>query len=631
MLSRKSNLNYLLPLLVLALFAASKWSDAQTAVLGPYPEDVMSWDATVREAQREAGKRLLEEIDAAVQRGDREILIAKGDYRFSEATGAPSLPAHIIMARYEDVTIDFQGSTLWFETQESGIRLTGCKNLVIKNVHLDWDPLPYFQGHIVAIDEANNTLDVKFDSGYGERILPGMREGGYWRGIGFDKHTRKIKQGVVGFGVVFSWDKLQDDGSYRMPFRGFGSVGIGQSGLAVGDPIVLLDRMGRAVRVENCENVLLEDITLYSAPFIGFVENTGVGNTHYVRCSIILRKDTNRLISGNADGFNISNVEVGPTIDSCVIENIGDDFVNIHNDFARVLKQEGPNTLISSRLCYRNEVDGVVAVEFFDRKTFQPLGRRTATVEVVRHYAISRDDCLADLDHKWHSGEAASLAYGKTMWAVHRLRLDEPIDIAGDVIVNCVNYMSSGSVIRDCSFTGSLARGVRLQAPGATIENNEFSWIMSIGISMGSHANYWGEGSYVADTVVIDNVISGTCLGRNIGWNRAAIFIQLGGSADSFQILRNISIENNDILGSGDSAILAFGVNGLTISGNTIEHYVIAPVYLPQSHGDEFVFDQKLATAAIGLDKITNLTLTDNRITSPGDYAKDEVVMMNHE
>ncbi|MFG0249375.1 MAG: right-handed parallel beta-helix repeat-containing protein, partial [Phycisphaeraceae bacterium JB051] len=165
----------------------------QTTFAGPLPAEMAAWDEATKQAQREAGQKMLAEIDAAVKRGEKQITIAKAHYRFDKTTGDRK-PMHILWEDMQGVTLDFSGSTFWFENQATGIFLKHNTDCTFKNVTLDWDPLPYVQGRIMAIDHQNQHLHVKLDEGYDQpKDAPLVSNPkARWRGIVFDPATRKL-------------------------------------------------------------------------------------------------------------------------------------------------------------------------------------------------------------------------------------------------------------------------------------------------------------------------------------------------------------------------------------------------------------------------------------------------------
>jgi hypothetical protein len=561
--------------------------------------------------------KLVADIAATAERGDKQISIPKGDYRFDIPNGPRKV--QFLLRGLHDATLDFHGSTLWFETENIGLALFHCRHVTVRNAFLDWDPLPYMQGTVTGLDTEGKALAVKLERGY-DRVLPGMAQGSSnwsWRGVVFDPATRELKADVTGFVVNFDWSKRNADGSYIVPYGGFYGIPLAQSGISVGDDIVILRRMSHAVVVENSDGCVLDNVTLYSSPFIGFAAANG-GGDEFRRCGIVKRPGTDRLLAGNADGFNCGTMDKGPLIDGCKIDTIGDDFVNIHGFFARVLTQESPTQVVASRLNFHGDFATPAMVEFFDRPTMRSLGKRMATGVIVQQWAIDKPNTLADLDYKWHSGDAAGLAYGATVIA-HRLTLDAPITLTGDVIVDCEAQSSAGAVIRDCDFHGSLARGMRLQSPHVAVERNRVSRTCGLGMSLTSQAIFWGEGPYVYDAVVRGNTFSETCIGKgHAGDIRATLLIEQEGSASDQRLQHDIAITNNVFDRCAGQAIVASHVERFKVKDNSVTGYAAAEPY-PHADGSK-----PATVSAIAIADCPAATITGNKVTGPGPFASSD-------
>lgn len=520
----------------------------------------------------------------------------------------------------KDVTIDFSGSTLWFETDASGIVLQGASHCTLKNVFLDWDPLPFVQGTVVAMQTEAGTFDVRLDPGYEHPSATLRKETWRGRGIAFDPETRELKAGQRGCEVTFSWAKKNPDGSYRLAFHGFYGATLGESGISVGDPYAMLIRIQRAVRLEGTVGCILEDITLYSAPFIGFIQSSGSSPT-FRRCAILRRPGTNRLMAGNADGINCDNLEKGPVIEDCRMETIGDDFVNIHGHLGRVIWQEEDGSVITTRLNRRSSVTRPVEVEFLERKTMKSLGKRMATWEPI-DWKVDASRCLSDLQHRWNSGDAAALQDGKSIVA-SKLKLNTPLALTGDVVVICESFSGSGAIIRGNHFKGSLARGLRLHSPGVLIQNNTISTTLHQGISLTSQAAYWGEGPYVYDATIENNTLERVGIGGEKNGPAPALDVQATPLYREVRLPRGIRIHKNTFSGLSGAAIVLRGVDSVVITDNDINGFALQKNKPENKNIVEF-------GAAIVLDSIHGLEFEKNRISGGGPEAfADPVVRID--
>tara|TARA_R110002096_G_scaffold91625_10_gene207309 strand:- start:1129 stop:3012 length:1884 start_codon:yes stop_codon:yes gene_type:complete len=582
----------------------------------PLPPEISEWSEATKESQRQAGKAIIQQIREAAEAGLPEIKVPTGHYRFAETAGG-NRPYFIHLRGINDFTVDFQGSTLWFESEATGIVTSKTENLTLKNAILDWDPLPFTQGIVTAVHPESSSFDVRIDPGY-EKVVPGMSaskgsQGGL-RGMLFNANTRVLKAGQTGFTLSLDWNRQNDNGTYRIKYRGFYEIPIVESNIEVGDAIAILKRMRRAVRIEGGSHSVMENITLYSSPFVAFAANatTGDHGPIFRGCKIVRRPGTDRLMAGNADGINIANSVEGPIIEDCVIENMGDDFINVHGHLSRVIWQNSPTEVICSILNYRGTITEPIEVEFLNRSTLESLGKRRITSAPLK-WTIEKDRCLADLTHRWHSGTAAGLTYGSTQTLL-KLTLDEPLTITEDVVIACETFSGANAIIRNNSMTGSLARGIRMQSPGARIENNSISHTMGPAISLQGHASFWGEGPYVHSVIVRNNSIAfGGLEGKSK--DKAAIRIA-DGDYENRQVARDISMTGNRINDSQGAAIIARGVNGLELSNNEIKGYGMAPASKDSLKG---------ANHGIVLQNISDLSAENNAVEDAGPFAKEPI------
>lgn len=547
------------------------------AAEGPFPPDASAWTEQIKQQQRDAGVALIRQVDAAVKAGQAATLkIKPGHYRF-DAVSNPGAwnAAHLVIQNARDLVIDAQGSTFWFEEQASGLVIMDSQRVTLKNLFIDWDPLPFTQGTIESVNTSDNTIHVRIDPGY-ERVTeglaattaaPGDADRSHFRGALFDPKTRHLKLGQSGFQIAPFWKDKLADGSYRIQVSGFWGLNVEQVGCRPGDLIALWARKGHGVLLAGCGDVRLEDVTLYAAPFICFQDAVGPGGNTYRRCSIVRRPGTSRLMAGNADGFNAGNLERGPIIEGCIIDTIGDDFVNVQGHMARVLAQPDATTVVVSRMNYRDDPGENAPVSFYDRATMEPLGSAKVLASRIISVELTAEKCLADLKVRWHSGDASGLAYGATVRA-QQLTLDRPIQLKPDAVVSCEKFSGRDTVVRDCHFSGSLARGMLIQGPDVKLQGNTFENVCGSSIEIGGSPIYWGEGGVVSRAQIIGNTFRSVI---------PAINILPMGKDGRAQPQSAIRIEGNTFI-SDWPAIIGDNVTDITIQRNRFQR---SP--LPQS------------------------------------------------
>ena len=88
---------------------------------------------------------------------------------------------HILLVNLDGFTLQGEPGTMLIlkDPSHEGVLMLGCRNTTVRNLAIDYDPLPFTQGTITAVDQAANSFTWKIDTGYptplGERFLPGEK------------------------------------------------------------------------------------------------------------------------------------------------------------------------------------------------------------------------------------------------------------------------------------------------------------------------------------------------------------------------------------------------------------------------------------------------------------------------
>src|ERR1019366_2961510 len=111
-----------------------------------------------------------------------------------------AIKAHIVIAGASSLTILGEPGTMLVmkDPTASGIWLERCDDVVVNQITIDYDPLPFTQGRIVAANASKKTFDWKVDTGYAEPTQ------GYL-GLQFGAANAPTGRGL-GFGNVFTAD-----------------------------------------------------------------------------------------------------------------------------------------------------------------------------------------------------------------------------------------------------------------------------------------------------------------------------------------------------------------------------------------------------------------------------------------
>ncbi len=271
-------------------------------------------------AQRANGQQFINLING-IANGDT-LTIPPGDYRFT-STQQP-----VLMYGHSNVTIIADDVRLWFEdANKGGFRMDTCSNVSISGWTIAYDPLPFTQGIITALDDNTDTIQFQVDWGY---PLPDAA----W--------TTAISQNAGAFKAIFydaagdhlldarlDWvNSLTDQGNrtYEVGFlNGFVfTQPSGSNAVQVGDKFVLPWRRHMpAMENVRSDNITIDGVTIHSSPAMGFVEGNGYGNNTYTNCQIVRPPNSDQLLTCNADGFHSFMLQRGPLVEDCEFAYVG--------------------------------------------------------------------------------------------------------------------------------------------------------------------------------------------------------------------------------------------------------------------------------------------------------------------
>ena len=564
------------------------------------------WTEQDKEAQRKRGARMLARLKEAAESGQKTLDFRADNYRLATTEGK----AFIELRDAEDLTVNFHGATIWFEQQKGLLRIMNCRSLTLKNVSLDMDPLPFFQGEVVAMNPGKKTIDVAVAEAF-DPLPPLFLQGkGTRRGAIFTRDTREFKRNQGGF-QVSGIDRISEH-VYRLRLRPFYRRDLSGVGVETGDLMAFWARRGRAIRIIGGRSVTLENLNLYAGGFIGINEIDGAGPNTYRNVRIVRRPGTTRLIACNADMFNSSCMENGPRLLNCAMEYSGDDFINIHSFMGKVYTQPAPDRLCVDPVARRRDFlrEGTLLHFYKYTRDRDYLGKRRVVSVEYKTIEVGEEETLFDKKPQWR------LLYGKNSSThgrirVHDIILDKPIEIDSATIYMSDSHSGKDAVIRGNVLQHNLARGMRIQAPYATIEDNTVRKTHGYGISLVGMVSYWGEGTIPHHCVVRNNLLEDTWLGAGGGDEYAgAIYIATPGNPSVTRVHAGTQILHNKIDGNGGPGIVVRGGRDLVIRGNTVRRHGL--------RGEN-------EHPAMILDDVENVQRSGNTVVEPGDSGTPEI------
>lgn len=554
--------------------------------IGPQFTDVQ------KVAQRDAGTRILERIAMASATGARHFTIPPGDYRFSADAGkCPTLTG------IHDIAINARGVTFWFDPPHVyGLAFQDGQDVTIRGLTIDYDPCPWFQARITAIDRAAKTVTAEVMPGYEPTETGGSRCAIYYHSDGtfiVNGHIPCRWRKSVGRSVV---------------------IEAPAPGASVGDYVACPIRTGQALRLFNCGGMVFDDCNIYASGGMAVMEAGGPGGNVYREFHATRRPGTNRLHAFGADGFHLTATDHGATLDRCEIAYVADDNINIHGFFGHVLRRIAPNRYLLAG-DYQPYAVGR-ELWFWDWATVEPMGSATVTASIHVTDEVARSAALCEIRDR-------KVPHSEDVWDV---TLDRRLDLPIATLVDHRSRECAGFVVRNCWFHDSFNRAFLLNgSPGGTIEDNTFQ---NVNGGLNIHFETWAytEGHFASRTTVRGNRFLGCSPGvaSADAYFQGVIMVVIvpgGGNYLRHSMpVHDLSIVGNYIEGAGGVPIYVTNVDGLTVAGNMIDHPFGAPGWagfaapIASTCGD-------LPDALVFLAAVRHAQVAENRAYDPDEHA----------
>ena len=456
------------------------------------------------------------------------------------------------------------------------------QQVTLRDLVIDYYPLPFCQGTIRAVDVEQGAFDLEVAAGYptpdAENFVKAHEPYGKW-GMIMDPATRRIRAGTPDHTMTPRWEHRE--GRIWRFFTAAEHYRRNLEHMRVGDAYVHLARgFGSAVAAQGCDGVRIENVTVHASPglAVGLIGNRG--EIVVRRLQVRFAPDSDRLLTTDADGVHCQQNRSGPVIEDCYFEGMADDAINLYAPPNVLREIREPTQWLVSPNCLILPGD---RLQVLDPRT----GALRGQVRVVgggleqRAFLLTLDQPLA----------------GAVAGEDHR---------SADTLYN-IDACGAGFVIRRNHMRGNRRYGCLLRAGGGLVEENLFEDTTGAGVVVTNEPD-WPEGPMPWEIAIRRNrfLRGGTCLGYADTAHGAALSVRavrLGHDLADAEAIRDIVIENNEFQDRAGAALFVGGATGMTVRGNRI---AASPDASRQRKGP-----------AILIERSSRVTLTNNSVSDP--------------
>ncbi len=508
-----------------------------------------------------SGTDLQTRIDRAAEKGEKRIVFPPGRYRAAPQGGQP-----LVLSGLTNVQIIADGVELVCAENARALTVSRCSEVTLRGLVIDYDPLPFTEGRIVALLADQGGYDVELFDGY-----PDADKACAFKFEVFDPETRRLRcvdQPVARVEAI--------DARHLRVIRG-GAKGDGLPE-RLGDVVVTgvnyppwgviakdVDRYSfqhHAVVCEESSHIRFANMALYASYWFGFFEYRCDGNV-YQNCRADRRpgeadpvkRAYPRLRSLNADAFHSVRAAEGPAYIGCTAKFMGDDAVNIHGDYHLI--SDCLKTTLRILVRDRMNIRPGDSVELFSYD-----GRRLPDGCVVR---VERDGGITDGERAFLREQRIRGCY-RTNWdpEAWNVTLRDAVDLPRGSVMVSLRETGRGFLVQGCEFGPNRSRGVLIRASHGKIVGNRFNWNSASSVLLSSEC-FWLEGGNPDDVEVSGNTIA-DCGDTAIRVDGTGGLLGKPGAPAGLH--RRLTIRDNVMIGGRQPAVSAGSTDGLVLTGN---------------------------------------------------------------
>ena len=527
------------------------------------------------------------------------LVFTRGEYHFypdqsnkrpyfeSNTTDVNPRNCAFLFENQSNIIIEGNGSNLIFHEQMQPFTFDNCKNIILRNVNIDWEQPLIAQGQILEVKEKSMRVSINLK-----------------------EYPFRIDEGKLFFGTskdnAQPWKSTMEfdrDGHFVVPQTGdWGCLGRGWENYlaenilpgvieinlpllrqpAVGNYLVFrhAERIHSGIFIQNSLNITVQNVNLYHATGLGILAQFSQ-NLTFNQFRAIPNKNKNRYYGGGDDGIQISNCKGQITVDNCEFAGLMDDPINVHGTSVKVIEIIGDKQ-IKCRFMHHQSIGlnwghSRDKISFIENSTMKSIG----TGEIGNFKPLDKETFLLTL------------------------KTSIPKELEVDDALENLTW-SPDLHVTNSQFKSCRARGLLVSTSGkVVIENNIFESSGSA-ILIAGDANNWFESGAVKDVLIKNNDFTELCNTSSYQFCEGIVSVypeipQLNNATPAFH--KNIRIENNKFHPFDYPVLFARSVDGISFINNSITRSTRFEPY----HHRKFTFS---------FEACKNATITGNDFSS---------------
>lgn len=489
----------------------------------------------------------------------------------------------------DGITIEGNGSTFIFHGRLIPFWMENSKDVRVNNITIDFDVAFHSEGVVVATNEAEKSVDIKFSDEYPYEIRNGkiyFIKPYYQHDLGqvmfYDPKTggpsyqtenhaltvSSISKDAVRFNpkdYKYKTDSKERHIGGRGSLNALEAVEIspnvvrfyGQRKAMPPVGMILttkggqdVNRFAPAFKGHNVTNFNAENVTVHHAGGMAFLfENCE--NIDIYKSKVV--PSNGRVVSSTADATHFVGCRGKVSLRDCVFHGQLDDAMNVHGTYQEVMDVLDKHTV-------------GVRMGHYQQLGFQ-LAKPGDKIGVVR---------LSESFHAYETLTVKSVKFinGRYQRITFNEELPSRISDA-DLLENLSAYPEV--LVENCDMSRNRARGILLSTPVKTVIRNNYFGTEMTAILLPVESSSWYESGNATNVLIEGNTFQDCVTG---GMDAAVIrFVTDDESPNT--AFSNIEIKNNTFNHIDNLVLEVSNVDGLLFEGNTITHSDTYPQQFP--------------------------------------------------